>query len=194
MVAGPGKSTPIKIPKVDGPSAMRITIIRLPADASNPAGTWDPDITSATFQTYLHLKAVFPTSGANYAQDASGALLPLTEFDPEGIEIFPPNCSQLALVGGLGNYGVTAEIVPMVLNGYAPRTRRLLRMLPTRFSFTVPPGHGGVGTLDASALVTNVSDSGTLLLTSSWPFPIISGTVLQNLNANPLLIFTSFQA
>jgi hypothetical protein len=194
MIAGPGKSTLLKLPTTDGASACRITIFRLPAAGPDPAGTWDDDPNSATFQTYLHLRVVFPTEGANRCVDNADAIYPLTDFDPEGVEIFPPECSQVTLVGGKGRYSVMAEAVPIIAEGYAPRSRRLLRMLERRAQFTVPPGHAGIGTLDARALLTNISDGGRILLTSSWPSLIAAGTILANLNANPVLVWTAFNA
>ncbi len=194
MLAGPGLSNLVKLPITDGPSACRIAITRLPTDGVSPAGTWDDDPTSPTFQTYAHLLVAFPTSGANAVVDNSGAVPPLIEFDSPGIVVFPPKCSQVSVIGGLGLYGVMAESVPIIREGYAPRERRLLRMLEARDSFTVPSGHGGIGTLDTTAALDNVSDGGTLLLSSAQSFPIIPGTVLQNPNAFAVLVWTSFDA
>ena len=194
MLAGPGKKTVIRLPTTDGPSACRITIVRLPTDGTNPAGTWDNDPASATFQTYLHLDVTFPTMGGNRAPDESGAVSPLTQFDPEGVEVFPPDCSQIFAVGGLGLYGIMAEAVPIIKEGYAPRSRRLLRTLEVRQQFTVPPGHTGIGTLNANATLQNVSDTSTLLLTSSWPSLIIAGTILQNPGPGTVQVWTAFNA
>jgi hypothetical protein len=194
MLAGPGITTTIRLSETEGPTAIRIVITRLPEDGNQPAGTWDQDQTSKTFGTYLHLRAVLPTRGGNRSQDDTGAVPPLIEWDAEGVEIFPPNCSQLYAVGGLGRYGIMAEEVPIIRNGYAPRPRRLLRMVPGDSTFQVPPGHGGIGTNDARAVLRNASDNVDLLLTSAMAYPIVPGTLLRNPNREPVQIWTSFNA
>ena len=180
---------------------MRFAICRLPAAGIDPAGTYAPFVPATPESgTYLHLRAALPERGQNVVVDPD-ALAPATEWDPEGIEIFPPGCSQVFAIGGIGLYSIYAVEVP-TLQERTPRLRRLMRYLPARgASFVVPVGHNTIGALngqDAAGVSTllNVTDGNVpLRLTDGVPQPIPSGTNISTVvGGPPVMCWTGFFA
>jgi len=199
MLAGPGITKEVKLPETSEAAAYRFTITRLPAAGGNPAGTFDPTTTSRLFGTFLHVRVVLPSCGTNLVVGGDdNPMPPVWEWDPDGVEVFPPHCAQCVLIGGLGLYGVTVERVPMPSDGYLVKPRRLLRFLPARAAtaIQVPSGHTGIGTLSGTAVVMDTDDGVPLNLSSAWSYAIPSGTTITSDPASilPVFIWTELKA
>ena len=204
-----GAPVTISFPDAGIAQAYRITILRLPTDGTNPAGSYNATPGSPYFGTYLHVEATFPSLGTSLAPN-EGAVQPVTEWDPEGVEIFPPGCSQVRLVGGNegGLYGVTFTRIPMPFLPGMPagrldlRLRWLKRYVPRNGgSFIVPAGHGLIDADNAdedvsgNATLKNVDDGVILRLGNGTPKQVISGTTIATIPGGPaVLAQTGFYA
>lgn len=197
MLVVPGSKTFARLPNNGGVQAVKFSLPRLDAANGKPAGTWDPDVNSPYYGTFLHIRAVLGECSDSMVTPVDPDRRPtLQEWDPEGVEIFPRDCAQVELVGGAGLYGTNVVMVPSLRRFYQPRERRLLRFLPPDGpGFKVPDGHTKIGCLNNTVPVINQSDGGApLILMSGDSQPIISGTLITNPNSFGVMVWTSFVA
>jgi hypothetical protein len=203
-----GTRTRLTIPNPGDSQAFRVGICRLPAGVGGAAGSYDNVVGSPYRYTYLHLEVVMPASGLSISPNEDRVPF-VSEWDPEGVEILPPGCSEVWLVGGSGLYSVTFEPVFMPPPPQRPhgalalRFRRLMRFVPRNGTapFFVPAGHNTIGSLNGwdganVATLVNLSDAGVpLRLNDGVQQPIPSGTQIATRVGGPdVMAWTGFWA